>query len=319
MCMVTKEEKNFKKRKSTKWSEEDIMIIKTYYKQGGARLCQEKGLNRSIKDIGSRAYKLGLKMGKVVKKWTDSDDAYLIANYDKLSRKEIANHLGRTVESVSQRMKRKGLQEKGATKWSEEECSILDKYYEEGGARLCQEKGLNRTLEAIKVYANKRGLSRNIGYTDEVKELIMVNYPKGGSRLCVDLCKELGYDFKPESIRQFASLNGLTSPFNKRDRFNLWTDEEIEILKKYYKEGGIALCKAKGLNSKNDKAIVYKASKFGLKRRKMSRWTDEEINILKESYPKGGIALCRENGLNRNDNLICSKASALGLHRDKSK
>lgn len=44
--------------------------------------------------------------------------------------------------------------------WTEEEDSILEKYYAVAGAKGCKELGINRSIGAIKVRANSRGFKR---------------------------------------------------------------------------------------------------------------------------------------------------------------
>lgn len=46
------------------------------------------------------------------------------------------------------------------TKWTEVEDAILDKYYAKEGSKGCKDRGIDRSLNAIKVRANSKGLKR---------------------------------------------------------------------------------------------------------------------------------------------------------------
>lgn len=90
-----------------------------------------------------------------------------------------------------------------------------------------------------------------------------------------------------------------------------WTEEEIEILKKWYPIEGIKV-KDK-LNGKTKMAIKSKASKLGLK---FVTWTDEEIIILKKYYSDEGLGV--KNRLeSKTKNAILRKVSELKIKSNR--
>ena len=101
---------------------------------------------------------------------------------------------------------------------------------------------------------------------------------------------------------------------------NRWSKEELDLLYKYYPDGGYFLCKEKGLKRKRD-ATLKKAQSLNLKVSNKNynkgaikpRWSDWELDILKEHYFEKG-----KNGMvallpNRTYSAIYLKATELGL------
>ena len=70
----------------------------------------------------------------------------------------------------------------------------------------------------------------------------------------------------------------------KAEFIEMWSDEEIQILKKYYPKGGIDLCQKNGLTHKTVNSIRTKAHQFGLKMEGNVRgvWSNEEVELLKK-------------------------------------
>lgn len=90
-----------------------------------------------------------------------------------------------------------------------------------------------------------------------------------------------------------------------------WTEEEIEIMKKWYPIEGIKV-KDK-LNGKTKLAIKSKASKLKLK---FVAWTDEEIEILKKYYSDEGLGI-KSRLENKSENAILRKASELRIKSNR--
>ena len=90
-----------------------------------------------------------------------------------------------------------------------------------------------------------------------------------------------------------------------------WTDEEIEILKKYFTVGGYKLCQEKGV-TKSIQSIRNKAYTLTLYYNPLG-WSDGEIAILRKYHPIGGCKLCQEKGLKRSEASIKNKAAVLGI------
>lgn len=93
-----------------------------------------------------------------------------------------------------------------------------------------------------------------------------------------------------------------------------WTQDEIEMLKKYYPIKGSKYCA--GLLHRSRKAISIQAIRIGLHTRfGLGRWTAKEESQLKKYYPICGIKYCAEL-LGRTTKSIKLKAFRLDLHID---
>ena len=190
-----------------------------------------------------------------------------------------------------------------ARRWSEEELNLLEKYYPQGGSKLCKEKGLRRLSRDITNKANILNIRCGKvarSWSEEEDAYLRENYSNLNR---VELAKNLNRSL--DSITNRLNRLGLVSSAK-------WTKEEEDIVKQYYSVGGADLCIEKGV-SKARSTIVYKANSLGLVRYNIRKWTSEELAILNAYYPVGGSKLCKEKGLNRDTSVINNKASRLGL------
>jgi hypothetical protein len=89
--------------------------------------------------------------------WTKEQEALLKIQYGKLSRKELARLLGKTIHAISHKAKELGLRRKKEPMWSEEEIDFLDEYWGLHTLPTLARK-LNRTETAIIVKAKRLGL-----------------------------------------------------------------------------------------------------------------------------------------------------------------
>ena len=87
-----------------------------------------------------------------------------------------------------------------------------------------------------------------------------------------------------------------------------WTEEEIEILKKWYPIEGTRI--KERLDDRTRVAIKEKARKLGLKVDNLF-WTNEEIEILKRYYPLEGIKV--KNRICKSESSIIAKVVNLNL------
>lgn len=87
-----------------------------------------------------------------------------------------------------------------------------------------------------------------------------------------------------------------------------WTEEEIEILKKWYPvEGSKVIDKLSGRTKGAIQSMAIKLSLLS-----PGRWTDKEIEILKEYYSIEGIKV-KDRLSSKTKSAIESQASKLGL------
>lgn len=85
--------------------------------------------------------------------------------------------------------------------WSEEELSVLQLYYSSKGPEFCKDLLPNRTLESIKLKAQRSGILRDRFWTQEEISILETNYPTLGNYKCQELLPGRNYN----SINQKAS------------------------------------------------------------------------------------------------------------------
>lgn len=301
------------------WTEEEDEIIKTHYPEIGAE-CAKMLSGRTIGAIKARAKMLGVRLNRSAanvrqdenKFWTDEEIEILKKNYSVLGAKGCKDLLpNRSDASIRGKAKvlkpeKNGCIVEKATLWTEEEVEILKKYYPILGVKACKKLLPNRD---VKSKAATLGLRVESYYwTEEEVEILKSNYPKIG----IKGCKGLLPNKSVRSITAKAWALGVKKSGRIVKKTIPWTDEEIEILKRYYPTLGAKGCKEL-LPNRDVKAIQAKTSKLGLRWEMGSSWTDEEIEILKKNYPVIGANGCKELLLNRNIESVYSKAKELGL------
>lgn len=119
--------------------------------------------NRSRKAIIRTANALGLTR----RLWSTEDEAWLIENYDKYSRKECAEYLGKTEASINKKCTTLGLY-RPSTAWTEEQNTwLLENYTKHTVSESASILG--RTYNAVRSQAVKLGLKNPVAETN-VKE-----------------------------------------------------------------------------------------------------------------------------------------------------
>lgn len=94
------------------------------------------------------------------KRWNKEDEEFLIANYQKLSNKELADRFGVTTISVQRKLSRLGLIRQVQKKWEEDEEGYLrENYLNLSDKELADRYGV--TEISIKRKLNRLGLKRS--------------------------------------------------------------------------------------------------------------------------------------------------------------
>lgn len=297
------------------WTEEEIELLKTYYPVGGANLCREKGLTKSLVKINNKASRLSICYRKISHIWL-KEEIELLKKYYPIGGAKLCKQMGLTknVHSIENKAIRLELcNKKKYSNWSKKELALLEKYYPIGGVDLCKEKGLDRPVSTIILKARLIGLGDKKYWTDKELSKVTKYYPIGGAKLC----QEKGVDKSNYSI--FCKARNLGISVNKGLK-NKWSETELNILKTYYIEGGAKLCQDNGVNKAivdiRRKAVVLGLDKTFNSKRKWELW---EIEILKEYYAKGGTNLCIEKGIDRSAFAIVNRANKLGLKKIKKR
>ncbi len=147
----------------TCWTPDECTFIQANYPH---MTIQEIGtrLGRSRAAVDTQARRMGLRKGPSPKPWKDSEIAYLKKKmhdpkYHPLHR-ELAEHLGRTVESVTRKIRQLGLSIPLKNRiWTEQEVRYLKKHY---ARKTYREIGdhLGRTASAVEKAMYRLGLRK---------------------------------------------------------------------------------------------------------------------------------------------------------------
>ncbi|MEP0004552.1 MAG: HNH endonuclease signature motif containing protein [Balneola sp.] len=98
--------------------------------------------------------------------YTSEEIAFIKNNYEQLSDKEIADHLGRTAAGVKSRRQREGwVQDRG--NWTEEELDLVKNLYPDTDNKDILKKLPGRTLCSLYGMANKVGVKKSDAYIGE--------------------------------------------------------------------------------------------------------------------------------------------------------
>lgn len=189
---------------------------------------------------------------------------------------------------------------KKGSSWSKVELGILKEYYSQGGAALCKQMGLHRTIEGIdtKFREVSTMFSRKYLYNAS-------NLENKGSNYEVSLNKKGGV----------YTSNGLINMDIYTTRG--WSTFDDNYLKKnYLKESDYKIAESL---KKHSSQVILRRLQFGLKR-DIGDWTEVEDDYIREYYcTKGGKRILRETCLGRTDYEIYKRAELLGIIKRKNK
>lgn len=154
-------EKFVRPRKPKTYSDEDMKTIRKLWEDGLAKSEIAKIIGRTANSIQylitMQEKYFGLPQRDMPDPWSDKEDGYLIENYKKMPKKELAIALKRTVSAVENRVSALGIADKASPRWTDSDLSILKKYYKDWPTRKIAEK-LGRSNRAIQAKAFKLGL-----------------------------------------------------------------------------------------------------------------------------------------------------------------
>lgn len=147
---------------------------------------------------------------------------------------------------------------------------------------------------------------RNGLWTEEEIALLREHYPQGGYKKLV----ELGIKRTELAVASKAKSLGIAK---RLEHTISWSEEEVKLLVKSYREGGLPGALSCGLDKK-DSAIKNKVRKIGLcgNENEGVLWNDERLEILHKYYPTEGLQGVRMRGVKESRDIILSKALELG-------
>ena len=169
--------------KNRQWTPEEDEIIRTNYSAGNTDLTHLIP-NKSKGAIQQRASVLGV---KVINNWTEEEIKWMQDNSYLYTREELIDKTGKSWLQIGRILKKYGLKYcTKVIKWTEEEDSIIKKYYpKEGGKVYLRLK--NRTYSTVVGRASALGIKydneENRKWTKEEDIILKENYIKLGKNI----------------------------------------------------------------------------------------------------------------------------------------
>jgi hypothetical protein len=263
-----------------KWSQDEDNILKSIYDKYSYSEIVEKFLpERTIPSIRGRIKTLGLQPKTF--RWTDDDIKLLTEKYENgMYIKDIQEQYfpNLSLSQVSSKASVLHLKHKVSCVWSLEEDEILKSNFSEYTNQELHDLFLpNKTVRAIEARGRKFRLNKSeVLWSDEEDFLL----------------KEIYGTVKNDDLVNYFSktLNSIISRAGElglKQECNIWTEEEIDNLKKYYSNSEMSLedLHSNYIPNHTIQQITGKANSIGLLRHeKPIEWSDKEIELLKENY-----------------------------------
>lgn len=148
------------------WTPQEIAFLKSNHgKLQRAEMAKQLGKTKAqIVNQINRMLQEG-ELIKINKTWTDADEAYIIANYGKSNRMDIADYLGVTDSQIRARihkMREQGKLERKSHKWTEEEDAYIFAHY--------RKMSVAKMADALgKSISQMRGRINNLRYAGKLK------------------------------------------------------------------------------------------------------------------------------------------------------
>ena len=245
----------------------------------------------------------------IIMKWTKKDIEILKNGYFNKKINQLSKTLNRTPNSI--RIKASELKLKKYNRWTEKELSLLKKIYIDGDTNTIIKSFPKHTLGSINKKAEEfklrrknlkkpRWTEKEIG---ELKKLFNNNY--SSEKVSIILGKSIG-----EVNRQRRKHKILFGKIK-------WSEEEINILRKYYKTMTNKQIQENFLSDRTMSSIGGKIRNLGLKKPKSLLWSKKEVDILKNKYSSNTIEELSDIFPNKLKTQINKKAKRLKLTKDK--
>ena len=188
--------------------------------------------------------------------------------------------------------------------WTYEEIEIIKKYYPiEGSSKKIRERLPGRRQAVINKKANELKIKGPYKFLSEKDiQFIKDNYAHMSISECA---KHLNVSLV--TIKNYVKKFNLHKEHNKP-----WTEEENEIIRKYYATEGKMVYKR--LTGRTPKACITHAKVISCTPKSRKLWTEEELNILNTYYLLEGVNIIKRLP-DRDLSTIRNKANKLGLIR----
>jgi hypothetical protein len=179
-----------------------------------------------------------------------------------------------------------------------------------GGSKSCGCRGLRKEYRQMPDHHNQR-------WTEQEIKALRIGYPVNGTKCMNWVGDAYGTPQRSRnSISRMAKRLGLKVQRNIVGRKDVWSEGELDAVRKYYPHGGAAAV-LPHVKRRSKGAIKLKARDLGIVNEDRY-WTPEEDAILLKHYRKGGTRLCEKKLDGRTRHGIRTRANGLGLKYDVS-
>lgn len=261
------------------YSSEEVLILRQFYGNIPLGELQQKLYNvsfivRSFSAIRAKALKLGLTDNVDQFKWKNLDIEFLRKNFKKLTVKQIALRMNRTVSSVKKAVNRycEDLIDKKTFYWSSEHTNFLKENSHlkiHDLARL-----LNCSTGTIISKKRDLNLSKERENFSKEQDQFLIDNPK---KPLVEIS-----EFLKKSIPSIKNRRYILGIVQKKSTRSKWTDVEVQFLKDNFMNFTM-----KELSDKLNKSIDtinFKCMKLQLRKSYQRKWTEAEIQFIKDNY-----------------------------------
>ena len=244
-------------------------------------------------------------------KWTSEEEQLILNNYQNGIKYLQTLFPERSLSSIKAKIYdlnlRLSTRELPKT-WTYEEIEILKKYYPtEGSSKKMRERLPGRRQAVINKKAAELKLESPYKFLSEKDiQFIKDNYANMSISECA---KHL--NTSTVTIKNYVKKFKLYKTHDK-----IWTEEENEIVRKYYPTEGKLVYKR--LIGRTPKACINHAKILGCTIKERKTWTEEELDILKKYYFSEGLNIVKRLP-NRDLSTIRNKASKLGINSRRGK
>lgn len=250
-------------------------------------------------------------MGKT-KKWTQEEIDYLTQHYPDMTVEELSTVLhDRTKEAIRAMIKKLCINKRiKKVEWTKEEDDIIFQYYisdKEKCFSLLNHRSHNAVVNRARVLGAAK--KRHIWTQEELDFVIRNRY--------ILTAKEMEEKTGISEVAIYIKMKRMGYAYSKKPNYDkqTWTEEEIDILKKYFPEEGTAV----HMRIPNHSKIACKSKarelslSYSFNDLERASWSKEENSILKKYYEKEGYkTYLRLDG--RSPAAVIAQAHKLGLY-----
>lgn len=274
------------KQKTFRWSDEDIALLTDKYENGMyVKDIQEKYFPQlSLSQITSKASVLHLKH-KVSCAWTTDEDEILKNKFADYTNAELHELFlpNKTTHAIESRARKLSLN-KSKIIWTTEEDNLLKQIY--GTIKNNDLTNyFSKSYTSILCRAGELNLKQD--YTPWTEEEISYLHKYYSKNISLE---EIHNKYIPN--RTISEIIGKANSIGllRNEKPKEWTDEEINILKKYYNTYSVDVLIKKFFPNRKIGQIIKKKSELGLAVTNRFKdgelyWTEDKLELLFNEYP----------------------------------